>query len=149
MNVRTPTAALVATVVIFGCTHSSSQTVTIPLLATPQNLGQIANTTLVSQGNGTGFTFVISGVPSGTLRPLNLYTSIHKGTCKQPGPVTYAMNDRINTNRITSTRGWTYSRNAPIAMSELFTGDFSVVVTTTPADGNVDIFCGDIKKAAQ
>lgn len=149
MNVRNQTAALMATVVIFGCTNSSIQTVTVPLLATPQNLGQIANTTLASQGNQTGFNFVISGVPSGTLRPLNLYTSIHKGTCKQPGPVAYAMNDRINTNRITSTRGWTYSRNAPVAMSELFSGDYSVVVTTTPADGNVDIFCGDIKQAVQ
>lgn len=149
MNVRNQTAALVATVVIFGCTNSSSQTVTVPLLATPKNLGQIANTTLASQGNQTGLTFVISGVPSGTLRPLNLYTSIHKGTCKQPGPVAYAMNDQINTNRISSTRGWTYSRNAPVAMSELFSGDYSVVVTTTPADGNVDIFCGDIKQAAQ
>ncbi|KAB0496547.1 hypothetical protein [Pseudomonas vancouverensis] len=148
MNTRNPMAALMTAVVILGCTNSSSQTVTFPLSATPQNLGQIANTTLASQGNQTGFTFVISGVPSGTLRPLNLYTSIHKGSCKQPGPVAYEMNDRINTNRISSTRGWTYSRSAPVALSALFSGDYYVVVTTTPADGNIDIFCGDLKQTA-
>ena len=145
MNVRNQTAALMATVVIFGCTNSSIQTVTVPLLATPQNLGQIANTTLASQGNQTGFNFVISGVPSGTLRPLNLYTLINKGSCERPGSVAYAMNDRINTNRISATRGWTYSRSAPVALSELLSGGYYLVVRTTPADGNVDIFCGDIK----
>ncbi|MEG2005402.1 MAG: hypothetical protein RR014_05125 [Bilophila sp.] len=149
MNMGHQTAVLIATVVMSGCTNTASQIVTVPLLATPQNLGQIANATLASQGNQTGFTFVISGVPSGTLRPLNLYTSIHEGTCKQTGPVAYTMNDRISTNRMSSTRGWTYSRNAPVALSALLSGNYFVVVTTTPADGNVDIFCGDIKQAAQ
>lgn len=148
MNTRNRTAALIVTVMMFGCTHSSSQTVTIPLLATPRNTGEIANVTLANQGHETAFTFIISGVPSGTLSPLNLYTSIHKGSCKQPGPAAYTMNDRINTSRISDTRGWTYSRSAPVAMSELFSAGYSVVVTTTPADGNVDIFCGDIKQAA-
>ncbi|MNB86328.1 hypothetical protein D3C75_332690 [compost metagenome] len=148
MNMRNRSAALMVTVMMFGCTHSSSQTVTIPLLATPRNTGEIANVTLASQGHETAFTFIISGVPSGTLSPLNLYTSIHKGSCKQPGPVAYTMNERINTSRISDTRGWTYSRSAPVALSELFSAGYSVVVTTTPADGNVDIFCGDIKQAA-
>lgn len=148
MNLRNQSAALMATVMMLGCTHSSNQTVTIPLLATPQNTGEIANTTLANQGNETAFTFIIGGVPSGTLGPLNLYTSIHKGSCKQPGPVAYTMNDRINTSRISDIGGWTYSRSAPVAMSELFSTGYSVVVTTTPADGNVDIFCGDIKQAA-
>ncbi|PBJ02506.1 hypothetical protein [Pseudomonas sp. ACN5] len=148
MNMRNRSAALMVTVMMFGCTHSSSQTVTIPLLATPRNTGEIANVTLASQGHETAFTFIISGVPSGTLSPLNLYTSIHKGSCKQSGPVAYTMNERINTSRISDTRGWTYSRSAPVALSELFSAGYSVVVTTTPADGNVDIFCGDIKQAA-
>jgi hypothetical protein len=115
------------------------------LNATPRNGGQIANTTLAVQGNETAFSFVVSGVPSGTLRPLNLYTFINKGSCERPGSVAYAMNDRINTNRISATRGWTYSRSAPVALSELLSGGYYLVVRTTPADGNVDIFCGDIK----
>jgi len=145
MKLRNQSAALIATAMIFGCTTSSNQTVTIPLMATPQNLGQIANTTLAIQGNETAFSFFISGVPSGTLRPLNLYTFINKGSCEHPGPVAYAMNDLINTNRISATRGWTYSRSAPVAMPVLLSGGYSVVIRTTPADGNTDIFCGDIK----
>lgn len=145
MKLITQSAALVATVMIYGCTTSSNQTVTIPLNATPQNLGQIANTTLATQGNETAFSFFIGGVPNGTLRPLNLYTFINKGSCERPGPVAYAMNDRINTD-LMSVGGWTYSRSAPVAMSELLSGGYSVVVRSTPADGNVDIFCGDIKQ---
>lgn len=145
MKSGTQTAALLAAAIIVGCTNSSSQTVTVPLNATPRNGGQIANTTLAVQGNETAFSFVVSGVPSGTLRPLNLYTSINKGSCERPGSVAYAMNDRINTNRISATRGWTYSRSAPVALSELLSGGYYLVVRTTPADGNVDIFCGDIK----
>ncbi len=149
MKSRIQSVALIATVMVFGCTTSSNQTVTIPLNATQRNLGQIANTTLAIQGNQTAFSFVISGVPSGTLRPLNLYTFINKGSCERPGPIAYAMNDQINTNRISATRGWTYSRSAPVAMSELLSGGYSVVVRTTPADGNVDIFCGDIKQESK
>ena len=145
MKSGTQTAALLAAAIIVGCTNSSSQTVTVPLNATPRNGGQIANATLAVQGNETAFSFVVSGVPSGTLRPLNLYTSINKGSCERPGSVAYAMNDRINTNRISATRGWTYSRSAPVALSELLSGGYYLVVRTTPADGNVDIFCGDIK----
>ena len=145
MKSGTQTAALLAAAIIVGCTNSSSQTVTVPLNATPRNGGQIANTTLAVQGNETAFSFVVSGVPSGTLRPLNLYTSINKGSCERPGSVAYALNDRINTNRISATRGWTYSRSAPVALSELLSGGYYLVVRTTPADGNVDIFCGDIK----
>ena len=145
MKSGTRTATLLAAAMIVGCTTSSSQTVTVPLNATPRNGGQIANATLAVQGNETAFSFVVSGVPSGTLRPLNLCTFINKGSCERPGSVAYAMNDRINTNRISATRGWTYSRSAPVALSELLSGGYYLVVRTTPADGNVDIFCGDIK----
>jgi hypothetical protein len=40
--------------------------------------------------------------------------------------------------------GWTLSKKAPVALSELRSGGYAIVVRTGPADGNLDIFCGDI-----
>jgi hypothetical protein len=130
---------------LFGCTTSSGPVVNVRLDATRQNAGQIANTILASQGNQTGLDFFVSGVPNGASLPLRLYTFINKGSCQQPGPVAYALNDQVTTQRA-GIRGWTYSRNAPVAMPELLSGGYSIVVQSAPTDGSVDIFCGDIKQ---
>ncbi|MBK5351260.1 hypothetical protein JFU37_01790 [Pseudomonas sp. TH41] len=143
MNVTNQLAASLVIACSTGCTTSSEQVVTVPLLATQRNPGQIANVILASRGTQTGFSFFISGIPGGVSLPLRLYTFINKGHCQQPGPVAYAMNDQINTERA-AVRGWTYSRSAPIAMADLLSGGYSIVVRTAPPDGNVDIFCGDI-----
>jgi hypothetical protein len=145
MNFRYQLAVFMATACTFGCTTSSEHVLTVPLVATQRNLGQIANTILASQGKQTGFSFFVSGVPNGVSLPLRLYTFINKGSCQQPGQVAYALNDQVNTQRA-GIRGWTYSRNAPVAMSELLSGGYSIVVRTAPSDGNVDIFCGDIRQ---
>ncbi|MNN64989.1 hypothetical protein D3C81_1804640 [compost metagenome] len=79
---------------------------------------------------------------------MRLYTYINKGSCQQPGPVAFAMNDRIETEPMANARAWTFSRSAPMKMSGLLSGGYSIVVKTTPADGNLDIFCGNIQASA-
>ncbi|HCS41749.1 MAG TPA: hypothetical protein DIW52_02810, partial [Pseudomonas sp.] len=128
MNFRKQLVALLATAGLFGCNTASEQVVTLPLIATPQNRSQIATVTLASQGNQTAFSFFISGVPNGVTLPLHIYTFVNKGSCQQPGPVAYAMNDRINTQHAAGIRGWTYSRIAPVAMRDLLSGEYSLVV---------------------
>jgi len=145
MKLRNSLAALMVTASLFGCTTSSDHGVSVPLVATHRNLGQIGNATLTSWDKQTGFSFFISGVPSGASLPLRLYTFINKGSCQQPGPVAYAMNDQVNTKR-QAIRGWSFSRGAPVAMPVLLSGEYSIVVRTAPTDGNVDIFCGDIRQ---
>jgi hypothetical protein len=140
-------AALMVTITLFGCTNSSNHGVTIPLVATQRNPGQIGNVALSSWDKQTGLSFFISGIPSGTTLPLRVYTFINKGSCQQPGPVAYAMNDQTNTDRVASS-GWSFSRNAPVATSELLSGGYSIVVRSAPEDGDVDLFCGDIKQGA-
>lgn len=147
MNVTNQLAVFMVAACICGCTTSSEQVMTVPLLATQRNSGQIANTTLAGRGIQTGFSFIISGVPGGVSLPLRLYTFIYKGSCQQRGPIAFSMNDQVNTERV-AVRGWTYSRSAPVAMSELLSGGYSIVVRTAPPDGNVDIFCGDIPQAS-
>jgi len=57
------------------------------------------------------------------------------------------MNDRVNTER-QPIRGWTFSRSVPVALPELLTSEHHILVRTAATDGNVDIFCGDIKQTA-
>ncbi|MED7670814.1 hypothetical protein GXB78_26795 [Pseudomonas moraviensis subsp. stanleyae] len=143
-----PLAALLITASLLGCSNSSRPATTLALKATQQNAGQIANTTLTTVNDETNFDFSISGVPDGTTLPLRLYTFINKGSCQQPGPVAYDMNNRITTQR-TAGAGWTFFRSAPVPVAELTSGNYSVVIRTTPEDGNIDLFCGDIAQAAQ
>ena len=140
-------AALMITASMAGCSTSSNHGVNVPLVATRQNTGQIGSVTLTSQDKQTGLSFFISGAPSGVTLPLRLYTFINKGSCQQPGPVAYALNDQVNTER-QAVRGWTMSRTAPVELSVLLSSEHSILVRTAPASGNVDIFCGDIKQAS-
>ncbi len=136
--------ALLVVASLFGCASSSSPGANVTLTATRQNSGQIGNVTLADWGKDTGFSFFISGAPNGASLPLRLYTFVNKGSCAQPGPVAYAMNDKVNTER-QPVRGWAFSRSAPVPLSTLLAGEYYVVVRTAATDGNVDIFCGDIR----
>ncbi|MCY1425567.1 hypothetical protein D3C76_136800 [compost metagenome] len=147
MKLTNSLVALLASASIAGCSTSSSHDASLPLAATRNNAGQIANVSLASVGDKTDFDFYISGVPDGTTLPLRIYTFVHKGSCQQPGPVAYAMNDKVNTESDAGTRGWTFYRSAPVAMQELLSGKYALVVRTAPEDGNLDIFCGDIAQA--
>lgn len=147
MKLCTPLATLLITASLFGCTSSSNHSMNLPLAATAKNPGHVANTTLTAAGNQTNFDFNITGVPIGTIMPPRLYTFINKGSCQQPGPVAFAMNDKVNTQSATGAGGWSFYRSAPIPMAELLSGKYSVVVRTSPEDGNVDIFCGDVAQA--
>lgn len=136
--------ALLVVASLFGCASSSKPGANVTLTATRQNSGQIGNVTLGDWGKDTGFSFFISGAPNGASLPLRLYTFVNKGSCAQPGPVAYAMNDKVNTER-QPVRGWAFSRSAPVPLSTLLAGEYYVVVRTAATDGNVDIFCGDIR----
>ncbi|MCW8277486.1 hypothetical protein IMF27_19200 [Pseudomonas sp. PCH199] len=147
MKLKISLAALMLTAGLLGCTTSSHQGVSVPLVAARQNAGQIGNVTLSDWGKETGLSFFISGVPTGASLPLRLYSFIYKGSCQQPGAVAYEMNDRVTTER-QPIRGWTFSRSAPVAMPVLLSGDYSIVVRSASTDGNRDIFCGDIRQAS-
>jgi hypothetical protein len=144
MKLKTSLAALMVAASLFGCATSSHHGVNLNLVATRQNAGQIGTVTLTDWDKKTGLSFFISGAPSGVTLPLRLYSFINNGTCEQPGSVAYAMNDTVNTER-QPIRGWSFTRTAPVPLQTLVDGKYSVVVRTAATDGNVDIFCGDIK----
>ncbi|MGW8461622.1 hypothetical protein [Pseudomonas sp. CLCA07] len=149
MKFYTPLAALLVTASLFGCTSSSNHSMNLPLAATHANPGKIATTTLTSVGDQTNFDFYITGVPTGTIMPPRIFTFINKGSCQQPGAVAYALNDKVNTEPNAGTGGWTFYRSAPIKMPDLLAGNYSVLLRTSPEDGNTDIFCGNVAQATK
>ncbi|MVV49330.1 hypothetical protein EJA72_13950 [Pseudomonas sp. PB120] len=144
MKLKYALVALMVSASLLGCATSKDNSVNVKLEAARNNTGQIGNVTLSDWGKETGLSFFISGAPSGSTLPLRLYSFINKGSCEQPGPVAFAMNDRVNTER-QAVRGWMFSRSAPVALPVLLSGGYYVVVRSAPDSGNADIFCGDIK----
>ena len=147
MNSTPWLAALLTAGMLSACMTSPTNqlVVNIPLNATKQNAGQIAQASLAAQGETTSMSFFIGGVPQGVTRPVRLYTFVYPGSCGQLGPSpAYAMNQTLVTQPVAKRRGWTLSKSAPVALSELRAGGYALVVRTTAADGGVDIFCGDI-----
>lgn len=145
-----------ALAVALGCTAATSAAddavkspLTFPMKATRQNAGRIGQVTLIAQKGQTELMFVVSGVPAGTAVPADLETYIYPGTCashgNQPAYVIknpYARGDRLLTYPNTMTRV------VPVLIGDLTSADHAIVLRTSPADGFIDIFCGDVGSAA-
>ncbi|MCY1248105.1 hypothetical protein D9M72_614990 [compost metagenome] len=120
--------------------------VNIPLTASKQNTGEIGQATLTASGEATAMSIFISGVPSGTTRPVHVYSFIYAGSCTQrlTEVPAFEMNQRVLADKDNSKGGWTLWKKANVALSTLRSGNFSIVLRTAPADGNHEIFCGEI-----
>ncbi|MNZ34997.1 hypothetical protein D3C78_523850 [compost metagenome] len=124
----------------------SGESVNIDLQATQRNAGRIAQATLSPVDDKTYMTVFVSGAPQGTTRPLRLYTFIYPGTCAKPGAKpAYELNDTVVTHRRSRIDGWSLYKMVPAPLATLRSGDYSIVLRTSPADGNYDIFCGDVR----
>ncbi|WP_439861893.1 hypothetical protein [Pseudomonas sp. MBLB4136] len=128
-----------------GCTTKPEQIVDVSLTATAHNAGHIAQASLTPAGNETAISFVVGGVPSGTTRPVHLYTYIYPGSCQQLGPEpAYAMNQTLSADFASKRPPWQFWRRVPVTLSELRAGAYALVVRAGPMDGNLDLFCGNV-----
>ncbi|CAN7763056.1 hypothetical protein LJR296_007044 [Cupriavidus necator] len=120
---------------------------TVPLAATTRNAGHIAQATLAAQGDQTAITFLIGGVPNEVSSPPHLYTYIYRGTCASHGATpAYDLNRTLLPDNLLGIGGvLTLSRSSTATLNQLRGGKYTVVVRTSPADGNFDIFCGDVR----
>jgi hypothetical protein len=87
----------------------------------------------------------LSGLPSYLVRPVRLYTYIYRGSCAQlPASAAYELNDVV-----VPFRQWAppfaLHKSVPLPPNELRSGGYSVVVRSGPVDGNIGLFCGDIR----
>ena len=150
MNAKECLALVMVAVGLSACGSPAGkvdgQRLHIRMTATERNAGEIAQATLVPLGGETGMTLFVSGVPSGVTRPVHLYTYIYPGTCASRGPSpTYELNRTVETHQNSRGDVWRLSKTAPVALATLRSSSHAIVLRTSPADGNVDIFCGDIR----
>lgn len=145
MMIKTGLSAMALAGLLMGCagTAGDREVLTIDLTAGQQNAGAIARASLVGRGDITDITYRISGVPARVSRPLQLQTFIYSGSCTQlSAEPAYSMNNTTQTTRTAA--GWMLSRQVPVSLGDLRSEPHALVVRTSPADGNSDIFCGDI-----
>ncbi len=117
----------------------------VPLNATTYNAGHIAQAVLTPMNsNETEVSLFVGGVPDGTLVPAHLYTYIYSGSCAkhEPKPA-YSLN-RVITENFNETEGIRLEKSVPVGYDTLRSGHYALVVRDSPADGNHDIFCGQL-----
>jgi hypothetical protein len=93
----------------------------------------------------------ITGVPPWVARPIHLFTFVYAGSCaKRDATPAYALNGTVQVNSPNSvgvSGPFTIAKVLPVPMATLRSGGYAIVFRTSPADGNWDIFCGDMKLA--
>ena len=127
----------------------SDRLVDFPLAASRWNAGESAWATLVGRGDKTDATIRTSGVPPQVSRPIHLYTYIHDGTCGAlSARPAYSLTDVVlaRSGGATGYMGppYTVANTVKVRLSELRATPHALVVRSAPADGNLELFCGDI-----
>jgi hypothetical protein len=127
--------------------------VNIAMTAARINAGQTGRAILTPLGGRTQVTIIVSGVPPELVaRPAHLYTYLDRGSCGNPASESsYALTERVlaatpGSSAIATGGGpLTVSNVAPISIHVLQNEGYAVRVTTSPADGSRELFCGDIR----
>jgi len=118
------------------------------LKAGPRNAGETGQAVMAAEGDMTALTLLLSGVPPWVSRPVQLYTFIYGGSCVEHGATAaFALNDIVQAGLFSNNASFgpfTLKKSVPLPLNELRTGGYAVIVRTSAADGNVDLFCGDL-----
>lgn len=146
-------ASVIAAILTCGCAGTAdnrqSDTVSFMLQAGSRNAGETGRGFMTSQGDRTLINLTITGVPPWMARPIQLFTFVYAGSCaKRDATPAYALNDTVQLNAQNSigvSGPFTIAKAVPVPMVTLRSGEYAIVLRTSPADGNWDIFCGDMK----
>jgi hypothetical protein len=147
--------ALLAAVAGAGCAgRMADGTIDVSLAATPRNAGEIGRAFLVPRGEVTDVIVEVSGVPpQATSRPVHLYTFLYDGPCDRlPARPAHALTGRVLAQRGRTVGGatpvgglFTVANTAALSLDTLRRARYAIVIRTSPADGDIEIFCGVIQ----
>jgi hypothetical protein len=147
--VRT-TAIFFAAALAACATSGTEPTVTFSLAATQRNAGQNGSAIIGPLGDRAAMRIKVTGVPPWVVRPVQLYTFVYAGTCaRHAEPPAYALNDVVNAGLFSNnsiTGPFFLSKTIPATMASLQSRPHALVIRTSAADGNVDLFCGDLPR---
>jgi hypothetical protein len=145
-------------VLLAGCAGvERGPLVEVQLAATSVNAGQIGRATLVAVGERTEVAVWVSGVPPLlSTRPVHLYTFLYPGSCASPGAApAYSLTGNVLAQSPSSTAiapaggPFTVTNLVPAPFAAIARGPFALRVFTSPADGNREIFCGNVVGSGQ
>ena len=142
--------ALAAAAGVAACAgHGDEAAVSVPLVATPRNAGEIGRAFLIPRGPSTEVVVEVSGVPPQLAsRPVRLYTLLYDGPCDRlPPQPAHALTERVlaRSGRATVAGGpFTVSNSVALSLDALRRARYAIVIRTSPADGDVEIFCGTV-----
>jgi hypothetical protein len=136
-----------------GCTGMADNrrvdTVSFMLQAGSRNTGETGKGFMTAQGDKTVINLTITGVPPWVGRPIQLFTSVYAGSCARRNDTpAYALNDTVQVtaqNSAGASGPFTIAKTVPVPMSTFRSGDHAIVLRTSPADGDWDLFCGNMK----
>jgi hypothetical protein len=119
--------------------------VRVNLRASNYNEGALGMATFVAMNESCEVEFYIARISRWIERPVHIYTYIYPGSCAKLGDKpAYEMNETTTMNR-TGDDAWRVTKGLPVALSSLLAISYAIVVRSSPADGNLDLFCGDIR----
>jgi hypothetical protein len=145
--------AIATAVALAGCAdRMGGGLVTVPLITTSRNAGEIGRAFLIPRGVQTDVVVEVSGVsPQIATRPVHLYTFLYDGRCdKLPSKPLHALTDRVlaQSRRAAGATpiggSFTVSNTAPMSIDALRRARYAIVVRTSPANGDIVLFCGNI-----
>jgi len=123
--------------------------VNIPLAASRINAGKVGWAHLIRRGDQTAVSVTAAGVPPYVSRPVHLYTYIYEGAC---GALSSRPAHSLNEIVLARSKGsagqvgppYTVQNTARVRLDVLEATPHAILVRSAPADGNLDLFCGDI-----
>ena len=125
---------------------------TVQLSATGMNAGQTGKAFLRPQSDATVVTIEVSGLSVATTSPLQLYMAVFEGRCGALAPSPKYMLDKVvlvtdpnNPTSLSSGGGpFRLTNTAPATLTQLTSSPHALVVRTSPADLNREVFCGNL-----
>jgi hypothetical protein len=116
----------------------------VGLVATAINAGETGYAFLIPEDGTTRVVVQVSGVPNWVSRPVHLYPFIHRGTCAnlEPQPA-YELRDRVLADRLHAGM-FTVASAISVSLDVLRSSPYALSVRTSPADGNMAVYCGDL-----
>jgi hypothetical protein len=131
---------------------ASDEMVTIDLVASRRNAGETGKAFLLPRGDETQVRIDVSGSAVPVTAPIQLYMFIYEGPCgnlsAQP---MYSLAQVVRASSAVKAASlgsgpgpWTLSNPAPAPLAVLRGTPHALVVRTSPADANVDLFCGNL-----
>lgn len=139
----------VATIAATEAYGKPKDLIMIRLAASRYNAGENGRAVLMPAGKKaekTGVRIVVTGVPGYTSAPPHLYAYIFDGTCKSRSPAPrYSLTRKVlATTETGSTVGQLeIGEDVPVSFETLRSTPFAIVVRSSPADGNFELYCGD------